>query len=399
MICGFRATGTGGQVLARKARVLKPGSRDCPIALGMNFVQNPANLSRTESTHKAMANLIAPQDFRTSALALPASSDRWQRQLEGVQDFDLVTEIVGRAFKPHSMELLDPLHTLNTRFYSTQVGRISLFFLEYGAEVKVAPDCFDGFVLVEIPLQGGGHYRCGRESLMGSTAHAAVMSPDKTIHLDLAPQLSQLIMRIDQSLIDQACAGHLGGQLRDPVSFGLHFDLGSQAGRAWTGMLNHVMEGVSSFPQLLDNAMYCRHIEQVFIDTLLYGHMHNYSHRFELTHTHPALAPGYVRRAVEYLEMHAAEPVTVDMLAAAVGVSSRALFVAFREAYDQTPMGYLREFRLQQVRRALLAGSVATESLTQLALQWGFFHYGRFAQYYRDRLGERPQETVRRRYH
>ena len=97
--------------------------------------------------------------------------------------------------------------------------------------------------------------------------------------------------------------------------------------------------------------------------------------------------------------MHAAEPVTVDMLAAAVGVSSRALFVAFREAYDQTPMGYLREFRLQQVRRALLAGSVATESLTQLALQWGFFHYGRFAQYYRDRFGERPQETVRRRYH
>ena len=27
------------------------------------------------------------------------------------------------------------------------------------------------------------------------------------------------------------------------------------------------------------------------------------------------------------------------------------------------------------------------------------FHYGRFAQYYRDRFGERPQETVRRRYH
>lgn len=280
--------------------------------------------SRTKSTHKAMANLIAPQDFELPRWPCPQSSDRWQRQLEGVQDFDLVTEIVGRAFKPHSMELLDPLHTLNTRFYSTQVGRISLFFLEYGAEVKVAPDCFDGFVLVEIPLAGrrplslrpriidGQHGLCrghvaGQDHSPGSgapalaTDHAHRPEPDR-------PGLRRPSWRAAQG----------SRQLR------VHSIPGSQAGRAWTGMLNHVMEGVSSFPQLLDNAMYCRHIEQVFIDTLLYGHMHNYSHCFELRRIYPALAPGYVRRAVEYLEMHAAEPVTVDMLAAAVGVSSRA---------------------------------------------------------------------------
>ena len=203
-------------------------------------------------------------------------------------------------------------------------------------------------------------------------------------------------MRIDQKLIDQACGAHLGGPLKDSVNFGLQLDLASQSGRALTGMLEHVVAGISQFPQLLDNTMYCRHIEQLLIDTLLFGHQHNFSQRFELTHTHPAVAPAYVRRAVEYMEAHASEPLTVDMLAATVGISSRALFNAFREAYGQTPMGWLREFRLQQVRAALVTGQIATESLTQLALQWGFFHYGRFAQYYRDRFGERPQETLRR---
>ena len=48
--------------------------------------------------------------------ALRASLAHWQLQLDGARDFDLVTEVVGRAFKPHSMQLCSPQHQLNTRF-------------------------------------------------------------------------------------------------------------------------------------------------------------------------------------------------------------------------------------------------------------------------------------------
>lgn len=322
--------------------------------------------------------------------------DGWHRELSGAQDFDLVMEVVGRAFKPHAMTLRDPHRSLNTHLYSKRVGQISLHLLEYGAEVKVEPDCFDGFVLVEIPLHGGGRYRCGRESLDGDTGHAVVMSPGKPVHLDLAPSLSQLIVKLDQQLVDRTCAAHLGYQTREPVSFDLGLDLNGRAGRAWMSTLRHVIEGSETFPELLDNAIYCAHIEQMLIDALLYAHPHTLSHRFTLTQATPAVAPAYVRRAVEYLETHVAEAITIETLADAVGVSARALFNAFRNTYDQTPMGYLRELRLHRVREALLAGAPKAESLTQLAMQWGFFHYGRFAQYYGERFGERPQDTLRR---
>ncbi|CAG2157035.1 AraC family transcriptional regulator [Cupriavidus numazuensis] len=338
------------------------------------------------------ATCVFPSELNSSHAALQG----WNRELDRVQDFDQVTEMVGRAFKPHAMQLRDPARTLETRLYSTRVGRLSMFFLEYGAEVKVEPDCFEGFVLVEIPLRGGGQYRCGGETLDGDTAHAAVMSPDKPVHLNLAPTLSQLIVRIDQGMIDRSCAAHLGYQPKEAVSFDLGLDLSGHAGRALTSTLRHVLDGGAGFSPLLDNPIYCAHIEQMLIDTLLYAHSHNLSHRFEISRTRPAVAPAYVRRAVEYLEAHAADAVTMDALAAAVGVSSRALFTAFRETYDQTPMGYLRELRLQRVGQALLSGDPASANLTQLALQWGFFHYGRFAQYYGERFGERPQETVRR---
>lgn len=320
----------------------------------------------------------------------------WHRELSGATDFDEVTEVVGRAFKPHAMMLRDPDRALNTHLYSKKVGNISLHLLEYGAQVKVEPDCFEGFVLVEIPLRGAGRYRCGREALDGDTAHAVVMSPGKPVHLDLAPSLSQLIVKVDQQLIDRTCAAHLGCQTRDSVSFDLGLDLDGRAGRAWMSTLRHAIEGSETFPELLDNAIYCTHIEQMLIDALLYAHPHNFSHRFALTRALPSVAPASVRRAVDYLETHAAEPITIESLSEAVGVSARALFNAFRSTYDQTPMGYLRELRLQRVREALLEGAPHAESLTQLAMQWGFFHYGRFAQYYGERFGERPQDTLRR---
>lgn len=324
------------------------------------------------------------------------SFNSWRRELNGAQDFDEVTEVVGRAFKPHAMTLRDPDRALNTHLYSKKVGQISLHLLEYGAEVKVEPDCFDGFVLVEIPLRGGGRYRCGRESLDGDTSHAVVMSPGKPVHLELAPSLSQLIVKLDQQLVDRTCAAHLGYQTREPVSFDLGLDLNGRAGRAWMSTLRHVIEGCETFPELLDNAMYCAHIEQMLIDALLYAHPHTLSHRFALTHALPSVAPAYVRRAVDYLESHAAEAITIETLAQAVGVSARALFNAFRTTYDQTPMGYLRELRLHRVRESLLAGAPQADNLTQLAMQWGFFHYGRFARYYAERFGERPQDTLRR---
>lgn len=38
-------------------------------------------------------------------------------------------------------------------------------------------------------------------------------------------------------------------------------------------------------------------------------------------------------------------------------------------------------------------------SVTDVAVRWGFFHLGRFAQQYRERFGVLPSETVRRTSH
>jgi transcriptional regulator GlxA family with amidase domain len=60
-----------------------------------------------------------------------------------------------------------------------------------------------------------------------------------------------------------------------------------------------------------------------------------------------------------------------------------------------SPMQYLRNSRFGKVRAALLRAD-PEESVTEIAMNWGFTHMGRFAVEYRQRFGESPSESLRR---
>ncbi|MEP7301853.1 MAG: helix-turn-helix domain-containing protein, partial [Caldimonas sp.] len=96
----------------------------------------------------------------------------------------------------------------------------------------------------------------------------------------------------------------------------------------------------------------------------------------------PPLAPRHVQRVEEYLLAHPREEYSPQSLAALAGVSVRSLFLGFQRTRGIGPMKFLRELRLHKVRDELLLAA-AGASVTDVALAWGFFHLGRFAQEYK----------------
>ncbi len=55
-------------------------------------------------------------------------------------------------------------------------------------------------------------------------------------------------------------------------------------------------------------------------------------------------------------------------------------------------MELLRNLRLDAARQRLL--SERSSSVTDVALEFGFGHLGRFSAYYRSRFGELPRQTL-----
>lgn len=103
---------------------------------------------------------------------------------------------------------------------------------------------------------------------------------------------------------------------------------------------------------------------------------------------------------VQIAERHALanidERLYVTDLCRAASVSERTLEYAFRAVMGLSPTAYLTRIRLHRVHHALLQARPGSTTVTEQALNWGFWHFGEFSRAYKDCFDELPSNTLRR---
>ncbi len=103
-----------------------------------------------------------------------------------------------------------------------------------------------------------------------------------------------------------------------------------------------------------------------------------------------------VKIAEDHALAHVGERLFVSDLCRVAAVSERALEHAFKQTMGLTPVAYLARLRLHRVRDALRNPSPGSKTVSAVALDWGFWHFGDFSRAYKDCFGELPSETLRR---
>jgi AraC-like DNA-binding protein len=108
------------------------------------------------------------------------------------------------------------------------------------------------------------------------------------------------------------------------------------------------------------------------------------------------VTPASVRRAAEFIEEHAGQPVTVTQIAAAAGLTPRALRHVFRTRFDIGLAQYQRQVRLERAHVELLhADPRDSVTVAGVARKWGWASPSRFAAAYRQRFRLQPSHTLR----
>jgi AraC-like DNA-binding protein len=82
-------------------------------------------------------------------------------------------------------------------------------------------------------------------------------------------------------------------------------------------------------------------------------------------------------------------------LCAAANVSERTLQYAFRDIIGMSPLTYLHRLRLHHARDELRQAVKGSTTVTDVALNWGFWHFGEFSRAYKNCFGETPSKTLR----
>jgi AraC family transcriptional regulator, ethanolamine operon transcriptional activator len=103
-----------------------------------------------------------------------------------------------------------------------------------------------------------------------------------------------------------------------------------------------------------------------------------------------------VERAREYIRGKLAEPLPLSELCRHAHVQARSLEYGFREITGLSPISYVKSLRLNAVRRDLSRTDIAEHSISEIALDHGFWHLSQFAADYRKFFGETPTSTRHR---
>ena len=109
----------------------------------------------------------------------------------------------------------------------------------------------------------------------------------------------------------------------------------------------------------------------------------------------PLRCPTHLRlaeRARDLVVTRLDDPPTVAELCNLLGVSRRTLQSCFHATWGMGPLAWLNTLRLNAVRQRLKTAHSVTEAATQL----GFWHFGHFANDYRELFGELPSQTLAR---
>jgi AraC-like DNA-binding protein len=309
------------------------------------------------------------------------------------QDREEVRERVARVFCPHELQVCRADEHLDSRQNFAALGRVSVSYLRYGAAVGIHPVSPRSFYLVQVPISGHASIRIDGREIISSPRAASILNPSDELRMQFSADCGHLIVRFEATFVQSLLAHHFGAAGRQELRFGNLFDCGATRARQWLGVVRCAVDMLESDAEDRPGPLVRRQLEHTLLAMLLEAQPNNFSE--QLAHGRSGCAPRHVRKAIEFIEAHLAEPIGIEEIVDASGVSARSLYEGFRRFRGTSPMEFLRSLRLRHVREDLLRAE-AGATVSQVAASWGFYQFGRFAGLYRQLCGESPSDTLRR---
>jgi AraC-like DNA-binding protein len=309
------------------------------------------------------------------------------------RDLDQAHAYIDQVFTPHRL-VIGATSTLHFDLRYAESARVTVGHLTYGAHVTVDVPPPAACYHVTLPIRGICKVGQRHERAVAQAGRSgAILSPDEPLTVRWEPDSVQYIVKVPRTSLEAQLARLIGRPVRQPVRFALGFDLGTGGGQALAAAVPFLWTELARPGGIATMPLAREHLEYAILSQLLTVIPHNYS-ALVAEDGLPARRR-HVRRVIDLIQAHPEENLTSAHLAAAAGVTERALQLAFQKEVGMAPAAYVRSVRLDRVHAELCSGAGGA-TVTEVAARWGFLHPSRFAQQYRQRFGVLPSHTLTR---
>ncbi|MGV0775912.1 AraC family transcriptional regulator [Mycolicibacterium elephantis] len=324
----------------------------------------------------------------------PALADK---EIFYTEDVAEASRLIGKALAPLTLDV--DTHAgdgFAATMHGVRLRNVSMLYLDLHVACTLEIPDHGPYFAVHMPTNGTALVRHRGQVFEANTIRSLVTSPQGSLRVAFEHDSPHLIIRVEAPAMVAHLTRLLGRTLRRPLEFNPEFDLATEAAMRWHAAVGLIHSEVFHPGSLVQRGQGIGALEELVMSSLLQLQPSSYHEEF-VHPPQPDQRRAVVREAMNYIEDHLAERITMGSLAKAVHMSVRSIQQGFREELAMTPMMFVRERRMQRVHEEL-TDAMPTDgvTVTSVAERWGFHHLGSFAVEYRKRWGETPSETLRR---
>lgn len=308
-------------------------------------------------------------------------------------DPEVARREMSKILAPHAMVPSRENGLFHARHHHARLAGLSVNFIQYRPGATISADLSRRFYLIHHVLSG----RCRLGPEIGGRVLAggdiAVTNPTEPFSLQTSADCGQIVIKLESKVLSDA------GQKRFAISpdTPIRFDAttADRESTSITGVIDLICREADRSGSGESGPKTERMLAELLAVALIECLPHNMTAALARSPEETGIAPWYVKRVEEFIELHADKPLSIADMTAIAGVSERALYNGFRTWRSTSPKSYLKAIRLDRARTELLGLKSKTGNVSDIARACGFRHMGNFARDYRHRFGEQPSETLR----
>lgn len=287
------------------------------------------------------------------------------------------------------------MHELKTEGVSAQaklrhatLGNLGLSVISYGARTTVEnAQGIDSYHL-QLVLSGTCEIQVNHQQLTLTTGNATFINPGVPSAVTYSADCTKLIVNIPESLFRASSVDRLGGGPNKGVRF--------MSDVYEIGIKSSVAHAIEQLYIEADEHVGRPRLAQTPLELFFAAKMLDFFPNSLDTAPPDDFAQRIFSVIDTYIDNHIKYPIGAAELASCCNISQRTLYDRFTLLKGVTPSAYVKEKKLRRIYAHLSDPAADVRNVTEMALDYGFNHLGRFSADFKAVFAESPSETFRR---
>ena len=329
--------------------------------------------------------VIQNSDNRVTKLDRAVSS-----RLFRVNTLDEAHEQISNILCPHNIDIIENEDQLDVDFRGVQCNNLSLLNINYGAHVDIQPIGNDEFYFTQTTLSGTTCVYDNHQVVPTRAGETVIVSPHNDYKFNLPSGSNRLVIGIQNEVLEQYLSSILHENIKEKLVF--HMEASDKAvQQIWINHIINLSRILTTQPIMAtNNKIFQSHLEATM--SLMLG-LFRSNYTEALNSPKDTATSTRIKKAKDYIHANIRKNISVNDVANAACISPRALQYSFRDIVGISPSKYIRQIKLDAVKKALESAG-PDENVTNILGDFEITSFGHFSKFYKETFGCTPKITL-----